>query len=91
MILTWQIELTDDAAKQLKKLDRREAKQITDYLRKRVEVLDDPRQLGKSLKGQFASLWRYRIGNYRVICELQDSEFIVLVVGLGHRKEIYHH
>jgi len=89
--LTWQIELTDDAAKQLKKLDRREAKQITDYLRKHVDVLDDPRQLGKPLKGQFASLWRYRIGNYRVICELQDSELIVLVVRLGHRKEIYQH
>lgn len=91
MILTWQIELTDDAAKQLKKLDRREAKQITDYLRKRVEVLDDPRQLGKALKGNLSTLWRYRIGNYRVMCELQDDALIVLVVRLGHRKAIYHH
>lgn len=89
--MTWQIELTDDAAKQLKKLDRHEAKQITDYLRKRVEVLDDPRQLGKPLKGNLSTLWRYRIGDYRVMCELQDDALIVLVVRLGHRKVIYHH
>ena len=89
--MVWQINYTADAVKQLKKLGRGEAKRIRDYLRKRVEVLDDPRQLGKPLKGHLASLWRYRIGDYRVMCELQDDALIVLVVRLGHRKVIYHH
>ena len=89
--MAWKIKLSEEAAKQLKKLDRREAKVITEYLRKRIEVLDDPRQLGKTLKGDLSSLWRYRVGDYRVICELQDDALIVLVVRLGHRKAIYHH
>lgn len=89
--MAWQIKLADEAVKQLKKLDRREAKVIIEYLRKRVEVLDEPRQLGKALKGELAALWRYRIGDYRVICELQDEVLIVLVVRLGHRKDVYHH
>ena len=87
--MAWQINYTADAVKQLKKLDRREAKLIRDYLRHRVEVLDDPRLLGKALKGNLSALWRYRIGNYRVMCELQDDVLIVLVVRLGHRKGIY--
>jgi len=87
--LAWKIEFAEEAIKQLKKLDRREAKVITEYLRKRIEVLDDPRQLGKALKGELAALWRYRIADYRVICELQDDVLIVLVVRLGHRKDIY--
>ena len=88
--MAWQIKFAEEAIKQLKKLDRREAKVVTEYLRKRIEVLDDPRQLGKALKGELATLWRYRVGDYRVICELQDGALIVLVVRVGHRKDIYH-
>ena len=87
--LGWRIELTDEARKQLKKLGTAEAKRIFQYLRQRVEPLDDPRQLGKGLKGQFAELWRYRVGDYRLICELKDDHLIVLVVRVGHRKAIY--
>ena len=91
MILVWQISFTDEAVKQLKKLGYGEAKRITDYLRKRIEPLDDPRILGKALKGDLSTLWRYRVGDYRLICELQDDALVVLVVRLGHRKGVYGH
>lgn len=89
--MAWQINFTGEAVKQLKKLDHGEAKRIKDYLRERVEPLDDPRQLGKTLKGDLSTLWRYRVGDYRLICELQDEVLVVLVVRLGHRKDIYNH
>jgi mRNA interferase RelE/StbE len=58
-------------------------------MEQRVAGLDDPRQLGEPLKGQWASLWRYRVGDYRVVCELRDQELVILVVRLGHRKDVY--
>lgn len=87
--MAWRIEITDEARKQLKKLGHAEAKRIRDYLRHRVEPLDNPRQLGKSLKGELSELWRYRVGDYRLICELRDETLVVLVVRIGHRKQIY--
>jgi len=87
--LAWKIELTEQAVKQLKKMGPSEAKRITQYLRKRIEPLEDPRILGKALKGDLSTLWRYRVGDYRLICELKENELIVLVVRVGHRKEIY--
>lgn len=87
--MAWQIEVTDVARKQLKKMGNAEARLIRDYLRKRVQPLDDPRQLGKPLKGQLSELWRYRVGDYRLVCQLQDDKLVVLLVRVGHRKEIY--
>jgi len=87
--LAWKIEVTELALKQLKKIGHSEAKRITQYLRKRIGTLEDPRQLGKALKGDLSNLWRYRVGDYRLICELKESELIVLVVRVGHRKGIY--
>jgi len=87
--LAWKIELTELAVKQLKKMGRSETKRITEYLRKRIEPLEDPRLLGKALKGDLSTLWRYRVGDYRLICELKEKELIVLVVRVGHRKGIY--
>jgi len=87
--LAWKIELTEVAVKQLKKMGHSEAKRITQYLRKRIEPLEDPRLLGKALKGELSNLWRYRVGDYRLICELKENELIVLVVRVGHRKGIY--
>jgi len=87
--LAWKIELTEVAVKQLKKMDPSEANGITQYLRKRIEPLEDPRLLGKALKAQLPTLWRYRVGDYRLICELKENELIVLVVRVGHRKGIY--
>lgn len=83
------VELTELALKQLKKIGHSEARRITQYLRKRIEPLDDPRMLGKPLKGDLSSLWRYRVGDYRLICEIQEGELVVLVVRVGHRKGVY--
>ena len=90
MNLAWTIELTSEAIKVLKKLGHPEAKRIRDFLRKRIEPLENPRLLGKSLKGsEMGTFWRYRVGDYRIICEIQDDRLVVLVVGIGHRKKIY--
>lgn len=87
--MAWRIELTGEARRQLKKLDHTEAKRIRDYLRQRIEPLEDPRQVGKALKGRFSDLWRYRVGDYRLVCELRDQVLVVLVIRIGHRKEVY--
>jgi mRNA interferase RelE/StbE len=88
--LTWQIDLTASAAKQLSKLDRREARRITMFLRERIGTLDDPRTLGKPLAGpQLGEFWRYRVGDYRLICDVQDEALIVLVIEIGNRRDIY--
>ncbi len=78
--MAWKIELTELVLKQLKKMGHNEAKRITHYLRKRIETLDDPRLLGKPLKGDLSNLWRYRVGDYRLICDINENELIVLVV-----------
>lgn len=87
--LGWQIELTDGAVKQLKKMGHTEAKRIRDYLRERVQPLEDPRQLGKPLQGNMGELWRYRVGDYRLIAQIEDERVCVLVVRIGHRREVY--
>lgn len=88
--MAWRIELTASAEKSLSKLDRTAAKRITTFLRERVASADDPRSSGKALAGQLAGLWRYRVGDYRVICQIEDGTLVVLVVRIGHRSEIYH-
>lgn len=86
----WTVEINDNALKQLEKLGTPDARRIRDYLRDRVAPLEDPRQLGKGLTGaKLGELWRYRIGNYRIICDLQDDRLVVLVVEIGHRREVY--
>ena len=88
--MAWIIEINDNALNQLEKLGKLEARRIRDYLRDRAAPLPDPRQLGKGLKGsKLGELWRCRVGDYRVICDLQDEFMIVLVVEIGHRREIY--
>jgi len=87
--LAWRIELTDEAVKQLKKIGHADAKRIRDYLRGRIQPLEDPRQLGKPLTGQLGELWRYRVGNYRLIASIEDDEIRVLVVRIGHRSKVY--
>lgn len=87
--MAWRIELSDTAAKQLGKLDKVEAKRITAFLRQRLAELDNPRSLGKALTGPLGGLWRYRVGDHRIICELQDDVLYVLVVKIGNRREVY--
>jgi mRNA interferase RelE/StbE len=86
-VLAWKIELTASAEKELAKLDKTVARRIIKYLRDRVAI--EPRASGKALRGDHSGLWRYRVGDYRVICEIYDDKISVLVVRVGHRKEAY--
>jgi mRNA interferase RelE/StbE len=87
--LAWTIDYTQTALNQLRKLDKQSARRILDFLDERVAQRDDPRSTGKALTGPLGGLWRYRIGDFRVICEIQDGELRVLVVELGNRREVY--
>jgi mRNA interferase RelE/StbE len=87
--LAWRIEYTDFALKALKKFDRQAAKRIVDYLDKRIADSVDPRAVGKPLKGELGEFWRYRVGDYRVLCEIRDRELVILAATIGHRREVY--
>ena len=87
--MAWKIEFKKDAEKELGRIDRQQAKRILRYLYERIATEKDPRRFGDGLKSNLAGLWKYRIGNYRVICEIQDTAITVLVVRIGHRREIY--
>ena len=88
--MAWQIEFGDAAQKDLAKLDRPVAKRITTFLRERVSALSDPRSVGEALKGsKLGEFWKYRVGDYRVICHLEDNQLRVLVVRIGNRREVY--
>lgn len=86
--LAYSVGFTGVALKQLKKLDRQVGARIVDYLAE-VAALDDPRSRGKGLVGDRAGIWRYRIGDYRALCEVQDDRLVVLVVEVGHRGSVY--
>ena len=87
--MKFRIVFTERAKKQLKKLDKYTASLIIGWLEKNIEGCEDPRIHGKALVDNKSGQWRYRIGDYRVICEIQDTEIIVLVLEVGHRREIY--
>jgi mRNA interferase RelE/StbE len=89
ILLAWRIDLTETATKQLSKLDKVEAKRITTFLRQRLATLDNPRSTGKALTGPLGDLWRYRVGDHRIICEIQDTVLRVLVVKIGNRRDVY--
>ncbi len=84
----WIVEYSDRADAQIRGLDRQTGRRIIDYM-DRVGLLQDPRQRGQALSGTWAGHWRYRVGDYRVICEIQDEVLQVLVVRVGHRGQIY--
>lgn len=87
--MAWTIKYTSTAESQLRKLDKPTARRILDYMEQRVAVLENPRTLGKPLSGVLGGLWRYRIGDCRVVCEIQDGIVSILVVKLGNRREVY--
>lgn len=87
--MAWTIDYTDTAKTQLRKLDKQSAKRILDFMDERVSSRDDPRATGKALTGPLGGLWRYRVGDFRVICEIQDGALRILVVQLGNRREVY--
>ena len=87
--MAWTVKVSDYAEKQLRKLDKPIQKRLLDWLDDRIEGCKNPRHFGEPLRGDMAGLWRYRIGDYRVICEIQDQQLIVLALAVGHRRETY--
>jgi len=87
----WNVEWEDYARKELRKLDKKLQNDILRYLRERIVTKDDPRRFGKPLAYDKYGLWRYRVQNARLICQILDDELLVLVVSVGNRKDIYRH
>jgi mRNA interferase RelE/StbE len=88
--LAWRIEFAESAVKQLRKLDPLIARRITGFLRERVAPARNPRALGRPLKGaEFGEFFKYRVGDYRLIVQINDRQVRILVVRVGHRREIY--
>ena len=87
--MIWTVEISDVAERQLRKLDRPIQKRIIDWIDDRIEGCKDPRHFGEPLKGDRAGFWRYRIGEYRVLCDIQNEKVVVLVLTVGHRRQVY--
>jgi mRNA interferase RelE/StbE len=88
--LAWLIEFEKEAEKELRKLDKQVARRIAKFLRERVAVLDNPRSIGEALTGStLGDYWKYRVGDYRIIADIQDARVCVQVVRLGNRREVY--
>ena len=88
--MTWQIEFDEKAKKYLATLDKPIAKRITTFLRERVANLDDPRGIGEALKGsKLGEFWKYRVGDYRIITNIEDGNLRIMVIKIGNRREVY--
>jgi mRNA interferase RelE/StbE len=85
----WNIEFLSSSLKALRKMAPRERDLILTFLRNRVAKAEDPRRMGKALTGEMKGLWRYRVGDYRIVCEILDGRVTVLVVRVGPRREVY--
>ncbi len=89
--MAWLIKYSDEAAETLIKLSKRDkptVARIMNYMDE-VATLDDPRSRGKALTGNLRGLWRYRVGDYRVICDIDDGRLVVFIIDLGHRSKVY--
>ena len=87
--MAWTIEFDPDARRELEKLDKSISNRILKFLHERVAALDDPRTVGERLHGPLRQYWKYRIGDYRLICSIKHDRLVVIVVRVGHRREIY--
>lgn len=89
--MAWTIRWAEDATKQLGKFDKPVAVRITKFLKERVATQSDPRGLGAPLTGsRYGELWKYRVGDYRIVARIEDDIVQILVVKIGHRKDVYH-
>ena len=87
--MNWAYNFDERAFKELRKLGTQAQRDIISYLDERISGEDDPRRFGKDLKADLAGLWRYRVGDYRILCQIRDKELLVLVVAFGHRRDVY--
>lgn len=88
--MVWRIEFDPRAVKELSKLDKPIQRRIVQVLKDRIACLADPRSIGEALRGEeLGRFWKYRIGSYRIICDIRDQEIVILVLRISDRKEIY--
>lgn len=88
--MVYRVEFDPAALKDLKKLDRAVQQRLVGFLRTRVAALDDPRSIGEALAGaRLGSYWKYRVGDWRIVCDIQDDRIVVRVLRLGNRREVY--
>lgn len=88
--MAWQIEFDPDALKDLRKIDKPVQVRLVGFLRSRVGALDDPRSIGEALSGQrLGSYWKYCVGDWRIICDIQDQRIVVRVLRMDNRREVY--
>ena len=87
--MAWNVEFLATAKRQLQKIDRPWQEKILNYLEDEIAPLEDPRTRGKSLVGDKQGLWRYRVGDYRIICDIQDTKFVIAAITIGHRRDVY--
>ena len=88
--MAWKIEFAPEVVRELSKLDAQIVRRILKFLRARVAKLENPRSVGAALKGStLGEFWKYRVGDYRVICRIEDDAVLILVLRVGHRREIY--
>ncbi len=87
--MAWTIEFLPAAIKELEGLDRPVQRRLLQFLRERVATASDPRALGEALRGPLRRFWKYRLGDYRIVCEIQDRRVVVLVVRVAHRSRVY--
>ena len=87
--MPWKIVLTETVERQMDALDRAVRHRVLGFLQERLSALPDPRMLGEPLTGTLKGHWRYRVGDYRLICKIMDGQLVVLVLEIGHRREVY--
>jgi mRNA interferase RelE/StbE len=87
--LAWSVEWDERAFKELESLDKQAQRNILKYLKKKIQTEEDPRRFGAPLHDDLAGLWKYRIGDYRLICTIEDNKLVILVLKAGHRKNVY--
>jgi mRNA interferase RelE/StbE len=88
--MAWKVELSEETGRQLDKLDPQIARRILKFLHERVARLENPRSIGEALRGsKLGEFWKYRVGDYRLICSIEDKRVLILVLRVGHRREVY--
>lgn len=87
--MKWRVTVKKKVTKALSKMDVRDSTKILKFIHETLSTLENPRQSGKSLNGNLTGYWRYRVGDFRLVCEIHDDELMIVAVDIGHRREIY--
>ncbi len=88
--MAWKIELSAQVARELDKLDAPQTKRILKFLNERLTAMENPRSIGQAVRGsELGGFWKYRVGDYRLICKIEDDRLLILILRIGHRREIY--